>query len=61
VRAGDEILAGDPTKYRAGARYPGPEYGLYSTASDLLKFYQMLLGGGESHGHAISPGRRSTP
>jgi CubicO group peptidase (beta-lactamase class C family) len=51
VRAGDEILAGDPTKYRAGARYPGPEYGLYSTAGDLLKFYQMLLNGGEYNGH----------
>ena len=47
VRAGDEILAGDPAKYRAGARYPGPEYGLYSTAGDLVKFYQMLLSGGE--------------
>jgi CubicO group peptidase (beta-lactamase class C family) len=51
VRAGDEILAGDPTKYRAGARYPGPELGLYSTAGDLVKFYQMLLSGGEYQGH----------
>jgi len=51
VRAGDEILAGDPTKYRAGARYPGPEFGLYSTAGDLVKFYQMLLSGGEYKGH----------
>ena len=50
VRAGDEILAGDPAKYRAGARYPGPEYGLYSTAGDLIKFYQMLLSGGEYGG-----------
>ncbi len=46
VRAGDEILAGDPAKYRAGAKYPAPEFGLYSTAPDLLKFYRMLLSGG---------------
>jgi CubicO group peptidase (beta-lactamase class C family) len=32
VRAGDEILAGDPAKYREGAKYPAPEVGLYSTA-----------------------------
>ncbi len=51
VRAGDEILAGDPAKYRAGARYPAPEFGLYSTAPDLLKFYRMLLAGG---GHYVS-------
>jgi CubicO group peptidase (beta-lactamase class C family) len=50
VRAGDEILAGDPTKFRAGARYAGPEYALYSTASDLVKFYQMLLNGGVYQG-----------
>jgi len=51
VRAGDESLAGDPAKYRAGARYPGPEYGLYSTAGDLVKFDQMLLSGGQYQGH----------
>jgi len=50
VRAGDEILAGDPTKYRQGAKYPAPEFGLYSTAPDLFKFYQMLLNGGEYEG-----------
>ena len=46
VRSGDEILAGDSAKYRAGAKYPAPEFGLYSTAPDLLHFYQMLLNGG---------------
>jgi len=46
VRSGAEILAGDPTLYRAGARYPAPEFGLYSTAPDLFRFYQMLLNGG---------------
>jgi CubicO group peptidase (beta-lactamase class C family) len=50
VRAGDEILAGDAAKYRAGAKYPAPEFGLYSTAPDLLKFYRMLLAGGTSGG-----------
>jgi CubicO group peptidase (beta-lactamase class C family) len=50
VRAGDEILAGDPAKYRQGAKYPGPELGLYATAGDLVKFYQMLLNGGQYDG-----------
>ncbi len=38
--------AGDPAAFRPGAKYPGPELGLYSTASDLLHFYQMLADGG---------------
>jgi CubicO group peptidase (beta-lactamase class C family) len=46
VRSGSEIIAGDPALYRAGAKYPAPEFGLYSTAADLLRFYQMLLNGG---------------
>ena len=50
VRAGDDILAGDAAKYRQGAKYPAPEFGLYSTAPDLVKFYQMLLNGGEYNG-----------
>jgi CubicO group peptidase (beta-lactamase class C family) len=50
VRSGDEILAGDPTKFRAGAKYPAPEFGLYSCAGDLVKFYQMLLNGGVYNG-----------
>ena len=50
VRAGDEILAGDASRYREGAKYPAPEFGLYSTAGDLMKFYQMLLNGGEYDG-----------
>jgi CubicO group peptidase (beta-lactamase class C family) len=50
ARAGNEILAGDPAKYRQGAKYPAPEFGLYSTAGDLVKFYQMLLNGGEYGG-----------
>jgi CubicO group peptidase (beta-lactamase class C family) len=50
VRAGDETLAGDAAKYRQGAKYPAPEFGLYSTAPDLFKFYQMLLNGGDYEG-----------
>ncbi len=32
--------------YKKGVKYPGPEGGLYSTAQDLAKFYQMLLSKG---------------
>ena len=41
---------GDAAAFRAGAKYPGPELGLYSTASDLFRFYQMLANGGEFNG-----------
>ena len=33
--------------YKKGIKYPAPEGGLYSTASDLAKFYQMLLSKGK--------------
>jgi len=46
TRSGPAILGGDSAKYRKGARYPAPEFGLYSTASDLAAFYQMMLNGG---------------
>ena len=46
ARAGDDILGGDPALYRKGAKYPAPEWGLYSTAEDLARFYQMMLNGG---------------
>jgi CubicO group peptidase (beta-lactamase class C family) len=51
VISGSEILAGDPAKYREGAKYPAPEFGLYSTAPDLAKFYTMILKGGTLNGH----------
>jgi CubicO group peptidase (beta-lactamase class C family) len=44
--AGDDILGGDPSRHRKGARYPAPEWGLYSTAADLDAVYQMMLNGG---------------
>jgi CubicO group peptidase (beta-lactamase class C family) len=50
IRSGSEVLAGDPALYRAGARYPAPEFGLYSTAGDLFRFYQMLLNYGSFDG-----------
>jgi CubicO group peptidase (beta-lactamase class C family) len=36
---------GDP-KVRSKAIFSAPSYGLYSTARDLAKFYQMMLNGG---------------
>lgn len=32
--------------YRKNAKYPGPEFGMYSTASDLASLCQMMLDGG---------------
>jgi CubicO group peptidase (beta-lactamase class C family) len=40
------LLGGDPATMRHGAKYPAPEFGLYSTASDMARFYQMFLNGG---------------
>ena len=37
VRAPGAILGGDPAKYRKGAVFPAPGWGLYSTAEDLLQ------------------------
>ena len=45
-RAGDKL-------YREGEQYPGPEGGLYSTALDMSRFYQMMLNEGELGGHRI--------
>ena len=53
TRAGASALAGDPAKFRKGARYPCPECGLYSTATDLAAFYQMMLSGGTHNGQRL--------
>ncbi|MBC8166140.1 MAG: beta-lactamase family protein [Bryobacteraceae bacterium] len=37
-------------KFREGARYPLPEGGLYSTATDLFVLYQMMLNRGQYNG-----------
>jgi CubicO group peptidase (beta-lactamase class C family) len=39
--------------YKRGVRYPAPEGGLYSTAADMARFYQMMLGKGTLDGVRI--------
>ncbi len=46
IRAGAQILGGDPGAFRKGSKYPGPEYGLFSTAEDISHFCQMILNHG---------------
>ena len=53
VKAGDDILGGDALKYRQGAPYSGPGFAMYSTAADLVKFYQMMLNKGVSNGKRL--------
>ncbi len=56
VRAPASILGGDPSKYRQGAVFPAPGWGLYSTAEDLLHLYRMMLSNGVYNGHRyLSP------
>ncbi|HYW47611.1 MAG TPA: serine hydrolase domain-containing protein [Bryobacteraceae bacterium] len=44
--AGANVLGGDPKLLRKGAKYPAPEFGLYSTAADIAQFHQMVADGG---------------
>lgn len=53
VPAGEKAQGGDPAKYRAGAKYSGPELAMFSTASDLYRFYQMLANRGQFGGRRI--------
>jgi CubicO group peptidase (beta-lactamase class C family) len=39
--------------YSKRAKYPGPEFGMYSTASDLAALCQMMLDGGSFKGKRI--------
>lgn len=56
VRAPATILGGDPAKYRQGAVFPAPGWGLYSTAEDLLHVYRMMLNDGVYEGRRyLSP------
>lgn len=56
VRAPGSILGGDPAKYRKGAVFPAPGWGLYSTAEDLLHVYRMMLNNGVYEGRRyLSP------
>jgi CubicO group peptidase (beta-lactamase class C family) len=50
VKAGPDTQGGDPWNYRKGARYPCPECGLFSTATDLFRFYQTILNHGTFNG-----------
>jgi CubicO group peptidase (beta-lactamase class C family) len=53
VLAREKAQGGDPATYRAGAKYPGPELAMFSTAADLYRFYQMLGNRGVSGGKRI--------
>ena len=53
VKYTDDPLGEGAMKFRAGAKYPLPEGGLYSTASDLFGLYQMMLNSGEYDGERI--------
>ncbi len=56
VPAPATILGGDPAKYRQGAVFPAPGWGLYSTAEDLLHLYRMMLNNGVYEGRRyLSP------
>jgi CubicO group peptidase (beta-lactamase class C family) len=56
VRAPATILGGDPARYRQGAVFPAPGWGLYSTAEDLLHLYRMMLNNGVYEGRPfLSP------
>jgi CubicO group peptidase (beta-lactamase class C family) len=56
IRAPGTILGGDPSKYRKGAVFPAPGWGLYSTAEDLLHVYRMMLNNGVYEGRRyLSP------
>ena len=56
ARLGPDALGGDPKLYRHGSKYPGPEFGLFTTAEDLARFYGMMLGRGEWNGvRLLSP------
>jgi CubicO group peptidase (beta-lactamase class C family) len=56
ARAPGTILGGDPAKYRKGAVFSAPGWGLYSTAEDLLHVYRMMLNNGVYEGRRyLSP------
>lgn len=63
IQKGEELVkyTADPLgegamKFREGAKYPLPEGGLYSTAADLYRLYQLMLNGGALDGvRLLSP------
>ena len=56
-KPGAEEKSIEPTSHwlidDSGQRAPNPSGGLFSTASDMARFYQMVLGGGELDGRRI--------
>ena len=53
---GGKLVRATTDLYRKGAKYPMPEGGLYSTASDIARFYRMMLGKGTLDGaRVLSP------
>jgi CubicO group peptidase (beta-lactamase class C family) len=46
-------LGGDAAQFRPGAKYPAPEFGLYSTAKDYLAFLQMMANDGVHDGKRL--------
>jgi CubicO group peptidase (beta-lactamase class C family) len=49
----DKLVKADRPMFREGAKYPAPEGGMYSTATDMAAFYQMILNGGDFDGKRI--------
>lgn len=39
--------------YRKGAKYPAPEFGMFSTARDMERFFRMTMNGGTLDGHRV--------
>ncbi len=48
--SGGKLQKADVDYTRKGAKMPGPAGGLFSTATDLAKFYNMMLNGGVAPG-----------
>jgi CubicO group peptidase (beta-lactamase class C family) len=47
---GPDSPGGGDLKLRIGTRYPLPEAGIFSTASDMARFHQLILDGGNWRG-----------
>lgn len=50
---GSTLARADMDFYHKGAKYSAPEAGLYTTAQDLFRFYQMMLNGGSLGGKRV--------
>src|SRR5262245_19098852 len=56
ILEGEKLKKANLDIYHSDARYPSPEAGLYTTAPDLFRFYQMMLNGGTLDGQQILSG-----